>query len=194
MPCEEASRARWVTPPRVSPSRVLCKATGSGVVNAPATGPEGATTPSVPSERGLFAERGPNLTHEIGDRGLSARSGDRNDGFGLELVHACRRVRQRAPDIRHLEEGGRLDRPHGRALGDDRGSAVLNRLRCERDTVRFLTRHREKNHVLRYRAAVGADALYLVSGQGFWNVGPRKQFAEAHQCSPPPCAGTFASP
>jgi hypothetical protein len=94
------------------PVQSFVQVTGSGVVSGPATGPEGATTPGVPSGN-LGAERGPPDARNR-RRGLAARSGDRDVVSGWRghiRADACAKAvgRQRASERnRQVGPGGVL--------------------------------------------------------------------------------------
>jgi hypothetical protein len=59
--------------------------------------------------------------------------------------------------------------------------ATPNRLLHIAKAVLPCSGHGKKNHVLRHRPAVGADALDLASRQSRWNISLRKEFGKPHQ-------------
>src|SRR5450631_2165676 len=129
------------------------------------------------AERGGFLiESRPNLPDEIGNRCLAAGPRDSDDRLRLLRVETRGRLRQGEPDVGRLNEGRRPDLLPWIALGNDRDRAALDGLRHKGQAVGFASRHREKYHVRRYSAAVGADALDLADGYAVRNFRLWEQF------------------
>ena len=88
---------------------------------------------------GLGAERGPNLTHEIGDRGLAARSGDRDDCSGLarDTSAPTRGPRALRTSAALMKAAGAMG-PAGARSATIATAPALNRLRREDEAVLFV--------------------------------------------------------
>jgi hypothetical protein len=132
--------------------------------------------------RRLPAETAEDLAHEVGDRGLAAGAGDRDDGAGLARMQPGGGGGERDARVRHRQVGDRIGQVgRTRAFGHHRDRAGRRRLGGEQPAVGGGAGHRQEHEAGLDLAAVGGEAGH---GKAGGSTGLRKKVAEGEAHRP----------